>query len=189
VRVRTELRRLLERVEIPSIVVTHDRAEALALGQQMVVIIDGGVRQTGCVEEVFRRPASAAVAQSVGVETVSQGVVIAIQNGLARIQVADSMVAAVLNDEFREQDRVLISIRAEDVTLQLAAHTGESARNHFAGVIESIESDGAIERVCVNCGFPMVALITRSAREEMGLQAGTAVTASVKATAVHLIRL
>jgi len=188
-RVRTELRRLLERVEIPSIVVTHDRAEALALGQHIVVMIDGEVRQIGCVEEVFRRPASAAVAHSVGVETILRGVVVAVKDGLARIQIGECFVSAAIQEESREQDRVLVSIRAEDVTLQLAANPSESARNHFAGIIESIEGDGATERVCVDCGFFLVALITRSSREELGLDAGTAVTASVKATAVHLIPL
>jgi molybdate transport system ATP-binding protein len=188
-RVRTELRRLLERVEIPSIVVTHDRAEAICLGPQIVVMVAGEVRQTGCVEEVFRRPATAAVARSLGVETIVHGVVTSTANGLASIQVGSGIVAAALEEDLRDHERVIVSIRAEDVTLQQEAHPSGSARNHLAGVIDSIESDGAVERVCVDCGFPLVAIITRNAREEMGLHAGAPVTASVKATAVHLIRL
>jgi|SRR5579871_845590 len=188
-RIRTELGRLLERVEIPSLVVTHDRAEAIALGRQIVVIVDGEVQQTGCVDAVFRRPANARVARSVGVETVLPGSILAVENGLARIQVADRIVAAASPEEFRQRDRVLVSIRAEDVTLQLAGPVAGSARNHFTGAIEAIEDEGAIERVSVDCGFPLVAIITRNAREEMGLRIGSAVTASIKATAIHLIRL
>jgi len=59
-RVRVELRRLLERVGIPSVLVTHDRAEAITLGQRIVVMSEGTVRQIGPVDEVFRRPADAA---------------------------------------------------------------------------------------------------------------------------------
>src|SRR5581483_2736983 len=41
VRVRGELRRLLVDSRVPAIVVTHDRAEALALGDWMAVMVDG----------------------------------------------------------------------------------------------------------------------------------------------------
>jgi molybdopterin-binding protein len=82
-----------------------------------------------------------------------------------------------------------VCIRAEEVTLQRGGHGIESARNHFAGTIESIEADGPVERITVDCGFRLVAIITRSAREEMGLGVGAPVTSSVKATAVHVVRL
>jgi molybdopterin-binding protein len=42
-------------------------------------------------------------------------------------------------------------------------------------------------RVRLDCGFPLLALITRQACAEMGLQPGETVTALVKAPAIHLI--
>ena len=89
----------------------------------------------------------------------------------------------------REGQQALVCIRAEDVTLQPSGPRADSARNHLAGRIEAIESDGAVERVTVDCGFRLVAMITRNAREEMCLAAGGAIVVSVKATAVHLIPL
>jgi molybdopterin-binding protein len=41
--------------------------------------------------------------------------------------------------------------------------------------------------VTLDCGFPLVALVTRQAREELGLQEGSAVVAAIKATAVHVV--
>src|ERR1019366_1020289 len=67
-RTRYELRRMLLTGGVPSIVVTHDRMEAVALGDWMAVMVDGRIRQTGPVQEVFRRPADPQVAESVGVE-------------------------------------------------------------------------------------------------------------------------
>ena len=188
-RLRTELRRFLERIRIPSLVVTHDRTEAIGLGHQIVVLAEGEVRQSGYVDEVFRRPATAAVAGIVGVETILQGAIIAEQSGLVTVRVDRGEIVAFSGEGLREQERVLVCIRAEDVTIQRNPHAMESARNHFAGTIQSIESDGAIDRVSIDCGFRLAATITRNAREEMGLKIGTAVTASAKATAVHLIRL
>jgi molybdate transport system ATP-binding protein len=43
--------------------------------------------------------------------------------------------------------------------------------------------------VMVDCGFPLVALVTRASADEMGLAEGTEVTAAFKASAAHLIAL
>jgi molybdate transport system ATP-binding protein len=187
-RLRTELRRLLETIGIPSLLVTHDRTEAISLGRQIVIMADGEVRQVGAVDEVFRRPADATVANTVGVETILRGVIVDSQNGLARVQVNLCQICAVPKEDFRSGDTVLVCIRAEEVTLQKEARTFESARNHFPGNVVLLESDGPVERVTIDCGFPLVAMITRNALEEMNFQMGSAVTAAVKATAVHLIR-
>src|SRR5207253_2982998 len=130
-RLRTELRRLLEQIRIPSLVVTHDRTEAISLDHQIAVMAEGEVRQIGRVDEVFRRPANAAVAGILGVETILRGVVIDAGAGLARVQVGASEVCSVLQEELREREEVLVCIRAEDVTLQRDTRAIESARNHF----------------------------------------------------------
>jgi molybdate transport system ATP-binding protein len=70
VRLRTDLRRMLLAGGVPSILVTHDRAEAIALGDWMAVLVDGRIRQTRPVRDVLRHPAGARVAESVGVENV-----------------------------------------------------------------------------------------------------------------------
>ena len=63
---RGELRALLERAEVPAVVVTHDRAEARALGHRLAVLVDGVIRQVGPVERVLAAPADAEVARVVG---------------------------------------------------------------------------------------------------------------------------
>ncbi len=47
--------------------------------------------------------------------------------------------------------------------------------------------EGILMRVELDCGFPLAALLTRQACEELALQAGDRVTALVKAPHVHLI--
>ena len=69
-RTRQQLRQMLLSSGVPSIVVTHDRMEAVALGDWIAVISAGRVRQCGPVQDVFQHPADAQVAESVGVENV-----------------------------------------------------------------------------------------------------------------------
>ncbi|HLY19605.1 MAG TPA: TOBE domain-containing protein, partial [Bryobacteraceae bacterium] len=127
------------------------------------------------------------VACSVGVETIVPGTVTDLNNGLAKVLVEQHVFTAVPPEDLAGHADVLVCFRAEDVTLRTGDALKDSARNHVSGRIAAIDSEGAVERITLDCGFPLVALVTRQAREEMGLTVGTVVTAAVKATAVHLI--
>jgi len=82
---------------------------------------------------------------------------------------------------------VYACIRAEDVTLETRPAGLASTRNHLAARVVSIASEGPIERVSLDCGFALDALITRRSREDLGLTPGAHVTAAIKATSVHLV--
>ncbi len=64
-----------------------------------------------------------------------------------------------------------------------------SARNRFAGTVRSVEIDGVMALVEVQAGpFLITAAITRDSVDELGLAAGVAATAVVKATSVMIDR-
>jgi molybdate transport system ATP-binding protein len=186
-RLRRFVRAAITRLEVPAILVTHDRTEAIALGDQMAVLAGGRIRQIGPSLEVFRRPADLVVAQSVGVESVLPARVERSGQGLVELRVGGTLVRAADVEEGAGAPDVFACIRAEDVTLERDIQAGASARNQLPGRVVSIESDGPLERVTVDCGFELAALITRHAREEMALRQGSAVVAAIKATAVHLV--
>jgi molybdate transport system ATP-binding protein len=185
-RLRAELRRLLLESGVPSIVVTHDRNEALALGDLLVVIVEGQVRQAGPVEEVFSRPADHLVAESVGVETVVAARVAGVQDGLVEACVGSVRILAADPGDLGEPE-VLVCIRAEDVLLETEPRRRESARNHFPGVVRTVTPEGPLVRVALDCGFELAALVTRPACEELQLAPGREVIAAVKATSIHVI--
>jgi len=89
---------------------------------------------------------------------------------------------------------VMLCLRPEDITLWPDGRTprGEgtpasSARNRIQGRIRRIIPQGPLVRVQVDCGFPLVALITRASTEDLGLVEGKTVSATFKASAIHLI--
>jgi molybdate transport system ATP-binding protein len=182
---RTDVRQLLVGLDIPSIVVTHDRNEALALGDRMVALIEGRVRQVGTVEEVFTKPVDAEVARSVGVETVVPGIVIGHRDGLLTIDVAGRSIVTVGSEGLAGD--VLVCIRAEDVVLRVGGPAAESARNHLEGRVVGLSREGPLFRVAVDCGFPLAALVTRQSVEELSIGEGSVVTAMVKAPSVHCV--
>ena len=182
---RQELRQFLRSIDVPSVVVTHDRIDALTLGDRMAVLAGGYIRQVGPVHEVFTRPIDLAVAAAVGVETVVPGDVVESTDDLTTVSVGASFIrvaqAAVSSRS------VFVCIRAEDVILETGPRADGSARNRLTGRVTAIQPEGGVIRVTVDCGFSLSALITRPARDELRLAEDSIVTAVVKATAVHLI--
>lgn len=65
-RLRAELRAHLAELAVPAVLVTHDRADVMALGGRLAVLDGGRVRQEGAVDEVLAHPADADVARILG---------------------------------------------------------------------------------------------------------------------------
>lgn len=67
---RQELLQLQERLGLKIILVSHDHADAFALGQQIIVYNEGRVIQQGPRDDIFFRPATRHVAELVGTENI-----------------------------------------------------------------------------------------------------------------------
>lgn len=63
---RTEIRRLQQRLGITSLYVTHDQSEAMGLSDRIVVMNNGKIEQVGTPPEIYLKPASAFVADFIG---------------------------------------------------------------------------------------------------------------------------
>jgi tungstate transport system ATP-binding protein len=90
---------------------------------------------------------------------------------------------------------VILCIRPENVTLSVQTGTIRedgrpvtSARNVFPGTVTGVTHMGFYQKVGLDCGFPLVSYVTIQSRESLKLAAGRRVTASFKATAVHVIK-
>jgi len=182
---RGELRALLVRLGVPAVVVTHDRIEALALGDRMAVMIDGRIRQHGRVADVFERPADREVARCVGVDTVLAGRIVGAGEGLVSVEAHGLRLAAVDRGLVGE---VWVLLRAEDVVLERGGGARSSARNHLPGHVTAVTSEGPLVRVTLACGDARLsALVTRASRIDLALEEGAEVVAVVKAPSIHLV--
>ena len=66
VAMRSEIKELHQRLKTTSIYVTHDQIEAMTMGDQIVVMRDGRVEQTGSPLELYDHPANQFVAGFIG---------------------------------------------------------------------------------------------------------------------------
>jgi molybdate transport system ATP-binding protein len=186
-RLRGELRQLLRQLGIPTILVTHDRFEALALGDDVVVLHDGRNAQHGAAHEVFSRPVNLAVAEITAVETILSGHILETCDGLVTVAVGEARLIALAGDLPADARDVYVCIRAEDVILARPDSAPSSPRNHLVATVRAVVREGPLMRVNLECGFPLTALLTRPACEELALHDGVRLVALVKAPQVHLI--
>lgn len=189
-RLQEELRNLHRTLGTTTLHVTHSFEEALALADRIGVMGDGTLQQVGQPDEVFRNPCSRLVADFVGMENVFHGAVERVdcppEEGEAEwtaVFRTDGLEIAVVS---HHEGPAYACLRPEDILLA-TEEIHSSAQNNLRGVITDISDRGALCRVKVDVGLPVVALITRPSLERMMLEKGKRVTLTFKASSVHII--
>jgi len=174
---------------VTTVLVTHDRGEAQALADRVAVLIDGRIKQVDEAARVFRAPASEEVARFVGVETIVDGRVRGREGDVTVVDVEGRAVRVAGGEPPGRQVR--LAIRPDDVLLALPDEplARSSARNALPGKVVDLTVGPQGVRVVVDCGFPLVALVTARAVDELGLRPGGSVEAIFKASAVHVLPL
>jgi len=200
---RRQLRDWLVELQMSTVLVTHDRIEALALGDHVVIFEAGRVRQSGSVQQVFSAPLDFAVARIVGVDTIERGRVVQVADGFATIEVGPKQITALARSRRKggPDGEVYVCIHAEDVMVDLPYAPGgrtrlgksgadpmqSGATNQLLGHIRSMHREGPMVRVNLDCGFPLKAMVTNQACQNMGLRERDEIVATVNAQAIHLI--
>ncbi|MFO7997257.1 MAG: ABC transporter ATP-binding protein [Dehalococcoidia bacterium] len=176
------------------IMATHDMSQGQQLADRIGVLLDGRLVQTGTAVDIFRSPQNAEVAHFVGMENILEGVITTSNEGIATVNIGDGPdgVGIQTVSSYPVGKEVYACIRPEDVTLLIAdirqqTAVRSSARNSFQAKVTRVTSLGPLSRVEMNCGFRLVALVTRISAEELNLQAGEEVYATFKATGVHIM--
>ena len=202
---RSDIFVILKSIGRSTIYVTHDRNEAMIIADDIAVINEGKVEQFGKKDEIFRKPTSGFVAKFVGVETLVEGIILECRDDVCRIMIkANNKRQNTDNTDYRNGqnieifvaadakpgEKVTLAIRPEDVTLynDHMPHEISSAMNSFRGVIIDIQDIGIFKKVEIDCGFKLVSFVTQNSIERLGLAEGKNITASIKASSVHLFK-
>jgi molybdopterin-binding protein len=181
-----DLDAVLTSKRVATVFVTHDRTEALRLGDRIAVLMGGRLRQLGTAAETFSSPIDSEVAAFVGVETIVPGRIREVSGGLASVALGENTIAATT--DLQAGADVLVCLRPEDVIVSDQADAlPMSARNHLRVTVERVRPVGPYIRLELDAGFALVAHITKQSLEELALSPGANAVASFKATAVHLI--
>lgn len=158
---RTEIKKLHQRLKSTIVYVTHDQIEAMTLATRIAVMKGGVVQQLGTPHEVYNRPANTFVAGFMGsprmnlapaqVVDIAGGLVLEFQAGNAK------KMSLPLSEQFVYLRRylgkeVIAGIRPETVNLPAPNLNHKEQQRPFSAKIEVIEPTGADTQVILNFG-------------------------------------
>lgn len=185
---RLELARFLRERRLPALFVTHDYVDVAALGDQLALMRAGRIIQCGAVAEVFRRPVSRAAADILGFENQLAGRVDGGDGRSIRVGVADRVLHVTGADGTPTTGEIYVAIRAENVRLVRSDASATGAMyNRLAGTVAALEPLGALTKVALDCGFPLVACLMSRDVPDNGLAPGVVVTATIAAADIHVV--
>jgi molybdate transport system ATP-binding protein len=188
VAIRQELRAALAELAIPTLLVTHDYADALVFRERIVILADGTVQQQGTHADLLAHPRSRFVADFTGVNYLEGRLEVHELDRSGRINIApDLEIFAPV--EVVPPGPVSVSLHPWDITLSSHPPDG-SARNVLEYRVREILPLGSRVRLALGAGHDasvaLVAEITPEAQATLQCHEGQRVYAAIKATAVRV---
>ena len=139
-----ELRLLQKRLQITTILVTHDQREAMSMADSIAVMGDGKIQQYGSPLSIYRAPANTFVANFIGLSNLLPVEVLdhdTVRFGANILKVAPMAQPATAS-------LATLSIRPEDIQLTAANGAGD---NTVSGRITFIRDMGSSVEVHLDC--------------------------------------
>jgi len=135
---RFELKDLQRKLQMTTVYVTHDQAEAMFLSDIVVVINEGKIEQIDTPVGIYDRPESEFVADFIGSTNFFTGRVLEtpVENKPIKVEAEEGIIifCRVLKD-IKEKDKILISIRSEHLKIQ--ANNPKSKVNAWEGRVKA----------------------------------------------------
>ena len=178
---REEIRDLLgnlhQETGLTVLMVTHDFTDAHSLARRVAVLHDGRIEQTGTVNEVFNKPATAFVADFVGMKNVLP---VRVENGCFYTG-GLALPASAENGHHR-----FAAIRPEHIHLRPNASSGVSEAG-FSGRIGTISNQGFFTELTVDAAdVTFKTVMLTSSLVTMNLRPGASVHLHIDPADIHL---
>jgi len=155
-----ELRMLQQRLQITTIVVTHDQREAMTMSDLIVVMgTDNQVHQMGTPLEIYREPADTFVADFIGTSNLLQG----FYSGDREAAVlGKTLKIESVPEGLSSGSEITISVRPEDISILPGAREGE---NCLHGIVTFVRDVGSSVEIYLDCdGFQIISQSTPQRR-------------------------
>ena len=147
---RTEIKKLHQRIGATTIYVTHDQVEAMTLAERIVVLSGGHIMQVGTPDEIYNQPVSKFVAGFTGSPPMNflQGV-IAREGDATSVRLNDGTLLSLPPNRRAggvEGQHVELGIRPEDVRADATA--GAIGINAKVVVVEPLGAETLVTFAC-----------------------------------------
>ncbi|MCP4547627.1 MAG: ABC transporter ATP-binding protein [bacterium] len=176
-RLRNELKRIHEGSNAVFLHVTHDKEEAMALGDRIGVMLGQRVHQVARPHELFHNPSDIEVTRFLNMTNVIA--VDSVTDNVCRVGGAEIHAAGAVDSTSH------IWIKPEEILLSKLPFDS-SARNQFRGTVTGWEPVDRLLMVKMHCGkLQLSSLVTQASFDILGVDRGTELFVTFKSSAVH----
>jgi putative spermidine/putrescine transport system ATP-binding protein len=172
IEMRTEIRRLHQRLGLTTVYVTHDQEEALSLADRLILLREGEVQQAGTPEEVYTQPRNRYVAGFMGYRNMLELEVVEAKGSQAVLAGDGIRVTGVVREHLGS-GRAIAAIRPEDFIV------GDLGDNRIEVQTEIVEYHGREQVVQARLAGPQSAGTELHFRTDKRLAPGDKVTLCV----------
>ena len=185
--VQGQLRAILKEVGVTSIYVTHDRDEAFAMADRLLLMNRGRLVQTGTPEEVFAAPVDEFVARSLGFNNILPGVILG-RGEPVEIECALGVVAKSGREAptLAEGEEVLLLI--DERGIAVSDPTSDTAeKNVFRGKVTERVFRGGARELRVRVGRGELTCLASLDGSSKGARLGQEVSLAIDPGAIKLL--
>jgi ABC-type Fe3+/spermidine/putrescine transport system ATPase subunit len=175
--IRSELAEILRRLNLTTIIVTHDREEAFEIADSIAVLVDGELRQHGKAQDVYERPANVTVARFMGTNVMTARVR---SDGAAEINEGSSLLEL---PRPAVEGPAHLAIVPEQVRI---AESHSAMKNILRGKLTKVQYRGGEYRVQVEIGGPAFAQTIEARSKQPPRE--DAVLVHLPVEAIHVIQ-
>lgn len=182
-----ELRRIQQELGTTFLYVTHDQGEALTMSDRIVLMDGGCVMQEGTPRELYDRPRTVFASNFIGESNLLPGTIWKRTEAGLQVSVGDILVLAPDDPSFAAGDKVIVSIRPEQLIASNNGALGD-CENQVAGVVVQQVFLGHLVRYHIELPTGTTLTIERNAALDEGWSTGTAVEVGWSQAAVNVLR-
>lgn len=180
VQMRSEIRRLQQRLHITTIYVTHDQVEAMAMSDRIVIMNSGRVEQIGRPEEIYRHPRTRFVADFIGRANFIQTEAESIAGGEATVRLLGQTVRVPITEAVVSSKKLTAVLRPKGLKLRRDTSLQQVT-------IEQVMYLGSEVEYLVDVDGQSIIVVDSDPRAEEIFDAGERVGLDFFANTVHLL--
>jgi molybdate transport system ATP-binding protein len=160
----------------PRLLITHDPTEAFLLADEIHVIEEGVITQSGTADEIRLQPRTRYAADLAGLNFVK---------GVARDGAVDAGTHTLRVADRDLEGPVVVTVHPAAISVY-SDRPGGSPRNVWQTTVERVEQVGSRVRLLTGPPLPLAVEVTDAARAELRLEPGARVWVALKATEIRV---
>jgi len=186
VQMRTEIKDLHQRLQTTTIYVTHDQIEAMTMADEVVVMRDGYIEQSGTPMDIYDNPNNLFVAQFIGSPTMNiLKCEVSEADGLRYGAIDNLRLPLPADPDLHVGQKLHYGIRPEhlQITKQAANAGNQNGNDDLTGVVRVVEPTGPETHVYLTFAGQDLCAITR---DRIELKPGDEVQLQPEIARIHL---